>query len=390
MRAAPERWSWVDLRLAPVAATVWGVTLLAPLLPVPLLAGAVPAVVVAAIWVSRRGRSPAAVVLSCVLAALAVTATTAAVRETARQASPLVGAAEGRRTVDLDLELDGDPTAVRGVGPPRVVVEATVTALHDGGTRTRLDDAVVLFGSADEWLGLLPGQAVRVRAAVSPAAADEGLVARLSARAPPMPVGDPPWVQRVAGGLREQLRESAVDVLGPQAGGLLPGLVVGDTRSMDPVLVEDFRRAGLAHLTAVSGANVAIVLAGVLAPLRRRAVDPRVQALVAVVALAGFVVLARPSASVVRAAAMGAVTLLALATGRSRASRVVMSRSRAASSSGRESGRCGRRWSRAIAASRGAPSYSSLLVMHSRSTSPSAYTSADGPTGWPSTCSGDR
>ena len=256
MRAAPERWSWVDLRLAPVAATVWGVTLLAPLLPVPVLAGAVPATVVAAVWVSRRGRSPAAVVLSCVLAALAVTATTAAVRETARQASPLAAAAEGRRTVDLDLELDGDPTAVRGVGPPRVVVEATVTALHDGGTRTRLDDAVVLFGSADEWLGLLPGQAVRVRAAVSPAAADEGLVARLSARAPPTSLGGAPWVQRVAGGLREQLRESAVDVLGPQAGGLLPGLVVGDTRSMDPVLVEDFRRAGLAHLTAVSGANV--------------------------------------------------------------------------------------------------------------------------------------
>jgi competence protein ComEC len=256
VRTAQERWSWVDLRLAPAAATVWGATLLAPLLPVPVLAGAVPAAVLTAVWVSRRSRSPAAVVLLGVLAALAVTATTAAVREAARQASPLAGAAEGRRTVELDLELDGDPTAVRGVGPPRVVVEATVTALDDGGTRTRLDDAVVLFGPADEWLGLLPGQTVRVRAAVAPAAADEGLVARLSARAPPALLGDPPWVQRAAGGLREGLRDAAVRVLGPQAGGLLPGLVVGDTRSMDPVLVEDFRRAGLSHLTAVSGANV--------------------------------------------------------------------------------------------------------------------------------------
>ncbi len=35
MRAAPERWAWVDLRLAPAAVTVWGTTLLAPLLPVP-------------------------------------------------------------------------------------------------------------------------------------------------------------------------------------------------------------------------------------------------------------------------------------------------------------------------------------------------------------------
>jgi competence protein ComEC len=259
------------------------------------------------------------VVLLGVLAALAVTAATAAVREAARESSPLAGVAEGRRTVELVLELDADPTAVRGVGPSRAVVEATVTALEDGGTRTRLDDAVVLFGPADEWRGLLPGQVVRVRAAVAPAAAEKGVVARLSARAPPVPVGEPSAVQWVAGELREGLREAAVRVLGPQAGGLLPGLVVGDTQAMDPVLVEDFRRAGLAHLTAVSGANVAIVLAGVLAPLRRRVVDRRVQALVAVVALAGFVVLARPSASVVRAAAMGAVTLLALATGRSRA-----------------------------------------------------------------------
>ncbi|SDY92994.1 competence protein ComEC [Geodermatophilus africanus] len=314
-----ERWSWLDLRLAPAAATVWTGTLAAPLLPVPLLAGVAAGAVLAAVAVSQRSRAPAAVVLLGVLAALAVTAATAAVRESAREASPLAGVAEGRRTVELVLELDADPTAVRGVGPPRAVVQATVTALVDGATHTSLDDAVVLFGPADEWRGLLPGQVVRVRAAAAPAAAEEGLVAWLSARAPPVPVGEPSAWQRAAGGLREGLREAAVRLLGPQAGGLLPGLVVGDTQAMDPVLVEDFRRAGLAHLTAVSGANVAIVLAGVLAPLRRRAVDRRVQALVAVLALAGFVVLARPSASVVRAAAMGAVTLLALATGRSRA-----------------------------------------------------------------------
>jgi competence protein ComEC len=85
------------------------------------------------------------------------------------------------------------------------------------------------------------------------------------------------------------------------------------------VLEEDFRSAGLAHLTAVSGANVAIVLAAVLWPLRRRAVDRRVQVVVALLGLTAFVVLARPSASVVRAAAMGAVSLWALATGRPRA-----------------------------------------------------------------------
>ena len=47
--------------------------------------------------------------------------------------------------------------------------------------------------------------------------------------------------------------------------------------------------------------------------------DRRVQALVGGLALAGFVVLAGPGASVLRAAAMGAVTLVALASGRQRA-----------------------------------------------------------------------
>nr|WP_239522660.1 ComEC/Rec2 family competence protein [Geodermatophilus sabuli] len=304
--------------MGPAAATVWVATLLSPLLPPVVLGGSALLAGAGAALGVRRRRSTAAVVLLGVLAAIAVTGATSAVRAAARETSPLTPVAEARGTVVVDLELAGDPRRVRGAGPPRIVVDAAVTVLHGAGSRTVMDADVVIFAPAEEWLGLLPGQAARVRAAVSPADPADGLVARLSARAPPVLLGEPPWVQRAAGSLRDGLASSALRVLGPEAGGLLPGLVVGDVRAMDPVLTEDFRRAGLAHLTAVSGANVAIVLTGVLAPLRRRAVDRRVQALVAVVALVGFVVLARPSASVVRAAAMGAVSLLALATGRSR------------------------------------------------------------------------
>ncbi|MGY1637539.1 ComEC/Rec2 family competence protein [Geodermatophilus sp. SYSU D00742] len=318
MTAPPERWAWVDLRLAPAAATVWATTLVSSLLSPAALAAVAVVASTAAVPAARRRRSAAAVVLLGVLAAVAVTAGTAAVRAAARESSPLVELAEARRTVLLDLEVDGDPRVVGGAGPPRTVVDATVTGLHDGGTRARLADDVVVFAPAEEWTGLLPGQSVRVRATVTPADPGDGLVARVSARAPPALLGDPSWGQRVAGAIRDGFASASVRVLGPHAGGLLPGLVVGDTRAMDPVLEEEFRRAGLAHLTAVSGANVAIVLTGILVPLRRRAVDRRVQALVGAVALVGFVLLAHPSASVVRAAAMGAVTLLALASGRPR------------------------------------------------------------------------
>ncbi len=55
--------------------------------------------------------------------------------------------------------------------------------------------------------------------------------------------------------LRAGLR-SAVEPLPDAEGGLLPGLVVGDTGALDPEVRADFRTVGLNHLTAVSGAIV--------------------------------------------------------------------------------------------------------------------------------------
>ena len=318
----PSRWVWVDLRLAPAALTVWGGCLVAPYLTPALLAACAGGAVVAAVAVATgTPRRPGAVVavLLGVLAAIAVTATSASLRGAAREASPLRPLAESGRTVTAVLHLDGDPHRLPGAGEVRVVADATVTVLTDTRGTLRLDAPVLLFASGEEWLGLLPGQEVRTRLGVSLPRPGDDVVAVVTARGPPAPVGEPSVVQRAAGSLRNGLAASAARTLDRRAAGLLPGLVVGDTRAMDPVLEADFRRAGLTHLTAVSGANVAIVLMGVLWPLRRRVVDRRVQAVVAGLVLVGFVVLARPSPSVVRAAAMGAVTLLALASGRPRA-----------------------------------------------------------------------
>ncbi|MGZ4509218.1 MAG: ComEC/Rec2 family competence protein, partial [Blastococcus sp.] len=318
-RSPRFRWAWTDLRLAPVAATVWLTTLLAPLLApralglVAVLAGG------AGVLVGRRLRGAAAALLLAVLAGLAVTSGVASVRGAAREASPLRAAAEAGRGVLVTLTLRGDPRVVSGAAGPRVIADATVSAMVDGRTAQRLDAAVLLFAPATGWQDLAPGQTVQVRVAVAPPRTGDDVVAVLSARGPPSVLGTPGLIQRAAGVLRDGLAASAARTLDGRPAGLLPGLVVGDTRSMDPLLTADFRRAGLSHLTAVSGANVAIVLTGILWPLRRRAVRPGVQVLVAGLGLAGFVVLARPGPSVVRAAAMGAITLGALAAGRPRA-----------------------------------------------------------------------
>ena len=316
-----QRWSWVDLRLVPAAGTIWLLTLAAPHLPVRLLlATAVAAALgggLVLVLARRRtaGGAAAAVLVAC-LAAVTLAGAASAVRGHERAVSPLAGLADRQAVVPVLLQLDDDPRLLAGAGLPRVLVHGS---LGEAGGHPLRGDPVLLFGPAEEWAGLLPGQTVRVRAAVRPAEPGDDVWAVLSARSPPEPVGGPGSTQGAAGALRDGLADSAARTLPARPAGLLPGLVVGDTTAMDPLLTAEFRRAGLAHLTAVSGANVAIVVTLVLWPLRARGTDRRVQAAVAALAIVGFVVLARPGASVLRAAAMGAVGVLALASGRSRA-----------------------------------------------------------------------
>ena len=318
-RPAYTRWTWLDLRLAPTAVAVWVGTLLAPLLPARSLfvmavsSGGVAVVV----GVRHREAAGARHVVLAVCAALAVTAGTAAVRASARESSPLSAAAAAGRSVSVTLTLEADPSVLAGAGA-QVMGPATVTELDDGTTTTSLDAPVLLFAPSNSWHAFRAGQTLRVRARPSPPRAGDDVLAVLSIRGPPTFAGGPGPIQRGAGAIRDGLAAASARMLDPRPAGLLPGLVVGDTRAFDPLLAADFKRAGLSHLTAVSGANVAIVVLGILWPLRRRTVRRRIQAVVAGTALAGFVVLATPTASVLRAAVMGAITLLALATGRQR------------------------------------------------------------------------
>jgi competence protein ComEC len=247
---------WLDLRLVPVAATVWIGSLIAPALqPGMLVATAVAASALAGLLAARfpapLGRAAAAV-----LVALAVAAACAAVRGESRFASPLGPLARSGSVVRLVLRIDGTPHRVSGVGAPRVAVDATVVRLETGTRTGTTSDGVVLFAAAAAWESVLPGQTVRCIAKVAPAASGDSVVAVVSARGPPETVSGPGRLQRAAEHLRTGLSSSARRMLPADAGGLLPGLVVGDTSALDPVLADDFRSAGLTHLVAVSGTNV--------------------------------------------------------------------------------------------------------------------------------------
>src|SRR5699024_12775196 len=68
--------------------------------------------------------------------------------------------------------------------------------------------------------------------------------------------------------LRRQARAVTSSLPADEAA-LVRGMTTGDTRGMGEQTEEIMRRAGISHLVAVSGANIALVLAAVLGPLLR-------------------------------------------------------------------------------------------------------------------------
>jgi competence protein ComEC len=118
---------------------------------------------------------------------------------------------------------------------------------------------------------------------------------------------------RVANGVRRTMLRG-VSSLPDDQRALFAGLVLGDDREQDPGTVDDFRATGLSHLLAVSGQNVAFVLA-LAAPLLRL-LGLRSRFLAALAILVVFGVLTRWEPSVLRAETMAAVSMLAATLGR--------------------------------------------------------------------------
>lgn len=62
--------------------------------------------------------------------------------------------------------------------------------------------------------------------------------------------------------VKEQLRARALDTLGTESAALVLGTAYGDDSLMSSTAREEYKLSGLSHITAVSGANIAIVFLG--------------------------------------------------------------------------------------------------------------------------------
>ncbi|HUL98098.1 MAG TPA: ComEC/Rec2 family competence protein [Mycobacterium sp.] len=317
----------VDTRLVPAALTCWAVSAIAIVWRAGAAAAAICALAAAgAAVVGWRTRSPGAersdggnlrrdkpvpaMVSAVVLGAAVIGAGfgwAAAVRVSALEHHPLV-ALYGRSTV-VTVTASEQPRPVRGGG--RVVFRGALRRI--GG-----DDAsgrVTVFAPAPGFAELTPGRPASFRAVVARPTRRDLSVAVLSASGAPT-FGEASPVQRAAESVRRRFADAARSQLPADQAAALPALVLGDTSTLPPETVAAFRSAGLTHLTAVSGANVTIVCGAVL--LTARLVGPRVAVALATLALVGFVIVVQPSASVLRAAVMGAIGLLGVLTHRRR------------------------------------------------------------------------
>jgi competence protein ComEC len=120
-------------------------------------------------------------------------------------------------------------------------------------------------------------------------------------------------ITRLANRLRRTLDGGAAS-LSERQQGLLGGLILGDDRKQPSDLTAAFRGAGLAHLLAVSGQNVAFLLTAVSPLLSRMRLASRL--IVTLVVLGLFAVMTRGEPSVLRATAMAGLGAYSAATGR--------------------------------------------------------------------------
>ena len=264
---------------------------------------------------------PRLVALGLVVLALAVRQPLLLCAAAALLASFSAAAATAAASIDVEpgpfagrLVLVGDP--VERHGATRVVAKSSEGRLE-----------VWAWGRPGARLsGRLAGDVVKVQGHLGelPAGRDwlrrDGVIGRLTVTAVgEAGVGAPHY--RIANGLRSILARGAAS-LPPEQRALFGGLVLGDDRDRSPVTADDFKAAGLTHLLAVSGQNVAFVLLLAQPLLIRLRLWGRWVAVLGVLGL--FATMTRFEPSVLRATVMAAIAATVWLAGREASGRRVL------------------------------------------------------------------
>lgn len=308
------------LRLIPVVAVAWTTALATTMVPdaAPAVAGVLWLLACAALGLAtrrpaRRARLAVAVVVLA-LAAGGAAASHVAFAQPAREHVAELAVSGGRaielravvsgkveRRADGTLAFDAIASSVT-IGSRTTPVRAEITV--------RVDPAEV-----ESRKGLDVGAAIVGRGTASPAYPGDRAVFDVRASRGVTVIEPPDGVLAVTASLRQGLVDS-IDGLPGAGSGLVPGLAVGDTSAVDAELDAAMKRSSLSHLTAVSGANCALVVGLAFLAAAALGASRALRVCVGLAALGGFVLLVTPEPSVVRAAAMASIAMLAVLLGR--------------------------------------------------------------------------
>ena len=262
-----------------------------------------------AAWFTRPPRRSVMAAIACALLGCAVMGRAL----DGQERSPLLAAIDRRETTTLRVEATSDPD-----GP---TFEASVLVRVDtghGSHRTLLarasgDDVAALRVIEAGDHVVLEGRLVplgdggfddRARWRHAVGRLDDARVVQLSA---------PHGLLAVANSIRAVILRGTRS-LAPTPRALVAGFLLGDTRGIPTPVINAYRDSGLSHLLAVSGENVAFVMALAAPLLRRLRLGARTATALGIVAV--FAAMTRFEPSVLRASAMAAIALLATLGGR--------------------------------------------------------------------------
>ncbi|MBX3088991.1 MAG: ComEC/Rec2 family competence protein [Cryobacterium sp.] len=201
------------------------------------------------------------------------------------------------------------PAEESGNGRTEVIIRSFGTESDSVGG---LSTPAVLFGNISD---CRLGASFTVTGILRPEELRRRWAFRIYATSNPVLVERPGGLIAVAGGLREGLGSAAAE-LNSEAGDLLPGLAIGDTSEVSESLNAAMRLTSLSHLTAVSGANCAVLVGLTMAICIATGIPRTLRLILSLLVLGGFVVLVTPESSVVRAAVMAAIVLYCIGSGR--------------------------------------------------------------------------
>jgi competence protein ComEC len=245
---------------------------------------------------------------------LACCAGLATVQSWSVHANPLAELADEQAVVIADFVVQQGHLSDSSPGGPTWIATARLVGVEGRGQSwaSGAELRVSATGGLRElWQEVAVGSTVRATIRLAPTEPTDRASAWGSLRSSPEVLAAPGQVDAAVNHVRAGLRD-AVAGLPADPRGLLPGLVLGDTSQMPAALVAEFKVAGLTHLTAVSGANLMLLLAAVFWIAGRLGVLGWWRRALGLLTVAAFVVLCRGEPSVLRAAAMGLVGLAAL------------------------------------------------------------------------------